>query len=56
MVPPVAEEVKAKPVMLRSSQDDYYGSLSDTCEDRIVRRDGLKVNNGSFCIVLTFSY
>lgn len=54
MVSPVAEEVKAKPVMLRSSQDDYYGSLSDTCEDRNVHMDSLKVNTGCFFTTLSF--
>lgn len=54
MVSPVAEEVKVKPVKLRSSQDDYYGSLSDTCEDRNVLMDSLKVNTGCFFIILSF--
>lgn len=52
----VAEEVKEKPVMLRSNQDDYYGSLSDTCHNRDVCMDSLKVNTGCFCISLTHTY
>lgn len=54
MVSPVAEEVKVRPVILRGSQDDYYGSLSDTCEDRNVLMDSLKVNTGCFFIILSF--
>lgn len=43
VVLPVEEEVKVKPtVLLRCSQDDYYGSLSNTC--RNTQMDSLKVN------------
>lgn len=46
VVLPVEEEVKVKPtVLLRCSQDDYYGSLSNTC--RNTQMDSLKVNTGS---------
>lgn len=49
----VAEEVKDKPVMLRSNKEDYYGSLSEGSENNDVCMDSLKVNAWCFCIIPT---
>lgn len=52
---PVNEEVKVKPtVLLGSSRNDYYGSLSNSCRGN--NMDSLKVNAEVFHHVLLFYF